>query len=484
MPATKIVARALAPLLALGLAAPALATHETPPWQKRQRIYLMAAETDYTYWSVDRGDPELSVGSIVQHCGTTESWRYWQRQKPCFGGGAATSTERSYGIFFMPGTLFETAPTWSAQDPLRFHFELGVDALATYTVHFVIQSGTSLSVSPAATQVAPGVFEGTMGSGGPLDLSRVNFLGVRVTTSSPRAILDLKLRGASWVDLPQPVGAKAVTDLRAEDTYQPQPTTYASDTRTMTFNDADWSSWSFTGDTNQVRTFDLELARDAVALVGWVEAFSSPFVHDVVRRLDPDARKLTDGVGLRVLREGEEIADAPGPYFGVGTVSLAANAVDAGPLTLEVPLIKRGDEPLQYRVHLVAVHGARTLDSMRWLGHTQYMFRVPMAASCPGATQPLPVMPEVRSFLVDLDWDTEAPGLAAWTLSFGLPGVGDFPCGEEAGGDWVRFTLPGEDVWYVGPTAAKHGQFASAFDTAFEFEVRYTYSPPPIEHAA
>jgi hypothetical protein len=105
-----------------------------------------------------------------------------------------------------------------------------------------------------------------------------------------------------------------------------------------------------------------------------------------------------------------------------------------------------------------------------------------VVASCPGPYQPIPVTEEVLSWKVDLDTDTETVGLPAWTIAYDLPGVGAVPCGEESGTDWFRFTIPGEDLWYVGPTPAKHGLFASAFDTTFDWEVRNTYTPPPEEH--
>jgi hypothetical protein len=478
---TRIVATSAVLVLTLGVALPAGATHEPPqPWPEHGRIYLMAAETDHAYWSVDPADPELSSSRLVQRCGILESWRVTQRQKPCFYG--VSGTERFYTTWFWPGSLFETPPTWSPQAPLRFHIEMDVEALAAYDVSLVLQAGVAQWESGPATEVAPGVFEGVLPGGSPLGADGAVIFGVRVRTSSDRLIRDLKLRGGSWIELPQPWASKAVTDLRAEDTHAPAPSTFETSTRALGFNDDEWSAWTFSGDIEQTRTFDLEIERDAVAVVAWVEAYDSAFAQDVLQGKPADTRKITDGVAVRMLRDGEEVQRSAGPYIAQGTSALALTSLGAGPVTLEVEGLRQQDPPLEYDVHLVVTHGERTLESMRWLATGNYMLRLPAIANCPGPIEPIPVTPEVRSFLVDLDWETEALGGPAWTLGYDVPTVGAVPCGEEAGGDWVRFTMPGEDVWYVGATPAQHGLFVSAFDTTFEFEVRYTYTAPPNEH--
>lgn len=481
--ATSVRAGLLIVVVVLGSALPAAAAHEPPPpWPEHRRIYFAATTNGSSYWTVDPNDPELSAARLVQRCGTAESWRVTDPQKPCFSGGIGE--DRIYSTFFSPATLFEDPPAWGPSAPLRFHLDLDIEALAEYQVSVVLQQGTELRESSPATEISPGIFEGAFPTPpAPWEGSAVLF-GIRVQTSSERLITDLRLRGASWLELPDPVGAKAVTDLIAADTHRPGPTSFVTDTRGFTFNDAQWESWSFQGELGETQSFELELPARAEAVVAWVEMWDSSFTQSAVREGSVDQRKVTDGGAVRLLGGGEEVAHSPGPYLGHGTAGLAALDVAAGPVTLEVSRLGFTDEPITFSAHAVAVFGDRTLASMRWRSLGDATFRLPVVASCPNPFEPFPVTDEVRSWRVDLDADTDAPGLPAWTISYELPGVGVFPCGEEAGGDWVRFTLPGEEVWHVAATPAKHGQFVSAFDTSFDWEVRYTYTAPPEEHEA
>lgn len=466
------------------LGAPATADHEPPPpWPTHDRLYLMAADSDHAYWSVDPNDPELRRRNLVQHCGATETWRFSRRQKPCFYGGLP-GLGYFYTTFFGQGSLFETPPSWTKQDPLRFHFELGVEALADYEVGLVVQSGDIFIESDAATEVSPGVFEGEIDLDVTLQPDAFTYFGVRVNTTSERVITDIALRGGSWLQLPALVGAKSVPRLLAEDTYAPAATSFESDTRALTFNDADWEAWSFEGDVADPRSFDIALERDPVAVIAWVEAFDRTFVQDVLRGGQVDQRKLTDGVRIRLFRDGEELERSAGPYLGQGTAALASTTISGGPLTVTVDGMQQGETPLEFDAHVVAVFGERTLDSMQWVVNGDHYLRLPVTAICPGASEPVPVTDEVRTFRVGMDVDTEAVGSPAFTLRYFVPTSGEAPCGEDAGGDWVRFTLPGERVWYVGATPAQHGTFVSAYDTTFTFDVRYTYTAPPKEHEA
>ena len=479
--ATVATALALA-TASLVTAGPAAADHEPAPWPQHDRIYLMGADTGYTYWSVDPADPELGATSIVHRCGTTEYWRNLQRGTPCFGGGAEDGRTR-WSTFFLPGSVFEVPPAWSAASPLRFHIEIEVDALSDYDVSLGLQTGSTLDYSPPATEVAPGVFEGTLSTQSPLDPGTLNLFSVGVATDSARVATELALRGRSWIELPAPVGARGVPELAAEDTHRPAPGTFSSPTRSFEFNDTDWSSWSFAGDLAEARTFDLELARDAVALVAWVEAYDAPFVQRAVRGLETDPRTLTDAVSLELIRDGATVEHGPGTALGQGVASLATTTFEGGPLSLRVDGVDRTGDPLEYRAFVVAVHGDRTLRAMRWRVPGEQSMRL-IAGVCPGAYQPIPVSPEVRTFLVDLDWDTEAVGAPPeWTLRFEFPDAA-FPCGELAGGDRVRFTMPGERVSFVGATPPWTGAMVSAYDTTFDYEVRYTYTAPPREHLA
>jgi len=477
MPVRTIVA-VLATLL---LAVPARADHEPPPpWPEHDRIYLMASGTEYLHWTVDPTDPELDQGLTVRTCGATRTQGVPGHSKPCLTGGLGL--DRTHNLYFAPASLLETPFSWSAADPLRFHFELEVEASQPYTVHGVLQLGAGLATSEPATEVAPGVWEGAITSGAPFGNAPVEYVGVRVASQSPSVTMRIKTGGESYLELPQTVGAKAVPDLLREDVYAPEPTSYASSTRTLRFNDDAWQAWTFTGDAGEVATFDLDLPAPAVALVAWAELYDSPFLYDVRRGRPADARRGLDGVAVRLLRDGEEVAHGAGPYIGEGIGSMAATGIGTGALGLEVSGLDQTDDPLPYEAHLVAVYGDRTLASMRWRSPADYDFRIPSIASCPAAIEPFPVTPEVTTFHVDLDWDTAAAGVPSWTLRYDMPGVGAFPCSEGGTGDNVRFTVPGERVWYVGGTPAYDSLHVSAFDTVFDFEVRYAYTPPPKEH--
>jgi hypothetical protein len=270
--------------------------------------------------------------------------------------------------------------------------------------------------------------------------------------------------------------------MRTASAYAPQRTSFRSQTRAIEFNDADWEARSFSGDLAQTRTFPLTVDRPAVTTIAWAEAFDDSFGHSVLGG-DPDVRRATDGVALRLLDEaGEEVEHTGGPYFGLGTASFALTGLDPGSYTLEVSGLTRTDEPLPFSVHLVTTHGARTLRSMRWRFFQQDNLRLPLIGVCPASLEAVPVSAEVSTFHVDLDWDTHAPGLPGWTVRFGLPGVGEFPCGEAGNGDWIRLTVPGTDVWYFGATPSRDRAFVSAFDTVFEMEVGFEYTPLPPEH--
>ncbi|HVL82422.1 MAG TPA: hypothetical protein VM840_12610 [Actinomycetota bacterium] len=466
----------LATLVLLSMAVPAVAGHrEPPPPPEVDRLYLLGAATDYLYWGSDPDDPELDQRSIVRRCG--ESWGIPGRSKPCLHG-SSVSGESSYGIFFFPATKLEGEGRWPYGSPLRFHLELDVSSFRPYTVHLFIQHDSALIESPPAREAAPGVYEGTIDDIGGFRPDQVTLLGVRVITDSPQVTMELGARGASYVDLPGPLPARNVPQLRAEDTHAPAPSSFRTTARAFTFNDEHWSTWSFEGDTRQTRTFELDMEEDAVAIVAWAELWHTPLVHDAFRGRPLDVSKLTDGAGLSVRREGEDVTHTPAAYLTEGGPAVASGRVAAGRLSIEVePAWQDGDTP--YQVHLVAIHGDRTLRSMRWTRAGKSYLRTPLAAGCGAETVPFPVPPEVTTFEVDLDWDSEALTMPGWTLSFDLPTVGWFPCSESGTGDRVRFTVPGPDVWYVGATPAWDRTMVTLEDTVFDYEVRYTHTGPP-----
>lgn len=481
MPARGSVASIITAVLVLAAAAPAIADHEPPPpWPRHDRIYLMAAGTEYLHWTVDPTDPELDQGLVVRHCGATRTQGIPGHSKPCLTGGLGL--DRTHNLYFVQASLFETRPAWSPTDPLRFHFELEVDSLSPYDVRLVLQQGTGAIESPPATEVSPGVWEGELGAGGPLGTMPVEYLGVRISTQSQAVTMRLKTGGESWIELPEPVGAKGVPDLVRDDTYAPAPNALSSDTHTLRFNDEAWESWSFTGDAAEIRTFDLDLPDRAVALYAWADLFDTPFLYDVRRGRPADVRKVLDGVGLRLLRDGAEIEHGDGPIDAQGVGTMAGTSLLAGSYELEVHAYNETDDPLPYTAHVVAVYGDRTLASIRSRAPSHEHFRLPVIAACPRAMQAIPVTPEVTTFHMDLDWETDAPGVPSWTIRYDMPQVGGSPCSEGGIGDNVRFTVPGERVWFMGATPAYDSLHVSPYDTVFDFHVRYTYTAPPEEH--
>lgn len=446
------------------------------------RLNLLAADSDYLYWSVDRFDPELGVSAVSRTCGANV-YSLPGHSKPCLSGVNLADGSRLYSLFFLPASVLEENVTWSVAEPLKFHLEGTINTLgAPYTVHFVLQKGTDIVESPAAAQTAPGVWEGQISTGSPLSSKGVNILAIRVRTPAPAATIQLNLAGRSFLELPRAFPIRGVPDLVRDDTYSTQPTSLATATRSFTFNDAQWETRSFTGRTGPLREFSFDLAQKAEILMAWVEVFDSTFVQDIERGRPPNPQKIRQGAAIRLSRDGSEI-DHSGFGNGVGgwgTEALAVLDLAPGPLTLTVDSANEDEsQSMPFTVHVLEVRGERTLRSMRWKFTQTNSLRLPSVGVCPGAAEPIPATDEVRSIALDLDWDSAAVGIPAWTIRFDLPGVGSFPCGEAGTGDELRLTIPTEQVWYVGATPSQDSLHVSAYDTTFELQAEYVYSAPP-----
>lgn len=471
--------RALALALAVVITLSVTGLASAAPAELHQRVYLLGADTGDLYWSVDPTDEELRKSPMGFTCGA-ETATGRQPTAPCFTFNDIVTGETVYNLFASPATLLDEHLLGAA--PTRFRFTLDVLSPLPYTVQAVVQEDTSTSVSAVATEVSPGVWEGELADLTPFD-GTVNLVGVRVRTFAPSVRLTLGTGGESWFELPQPVAARAVPALRDADTSKTAPSSYSGAHRTMRFNDGDWTASEFAGDLGQQRNFDLNLPRDAGIVVAWVETYDTPIVYDALRGRGEDPRKLDNAPGLTLLRGGAEVASGWNNGFtGIGHDSLAAFDVAAGPLVLRVD--RPSFDPdrssnLPYELHIVAVHGPRTLAGMRWRFASQGDSSTPAFARCNHAQQPVPVTDNVTTFDVELDWDTEAVLDPRWTLSYFLPTLGDAPCGESNVGDRIRFTLPSEQrVWLLGPVPTHGGLHESNFDTVFEMDVTYTYAPP------
>lgn len=472
-------------VLAVGLAGPGAATAAEVP--VHQRMYLLAAPTDYLYWGADPTDPELGETAVTRTC---PNLPWGPGSKPCFSAGPIPGTERLHQILFAPAMRFDTDVSWTAGAPLRFHLELDVESPLPYTVHLTNRNGAV--ESPAATQVAPGVFEGVLVDGGPITPGGVDVFGVRIRTQNPRIGFTLHTAGRSWFDLPQPAPGRTVPQLIAAAPPATETTSYATPQRTLHFNDSRWSGHAFTGDLRQPRTFTAAVPRPATTVYAWMEAYDTPLVHDAVHGRTPDARKLTSVAELKLLLDGVEIGHGAnrgrvaGHATGRGVDTAVAMDVAAGTLSVAVDPLPDAESDLAYTVHVLVIEGERTLQRMRWRFHTSEFEGAPptgtygAVATCPGTTELVPATAATRSFVVDLDWDAVSLPTARWTLSFGLPDVARYPCGELGTGDRVRFTygngLPA--VWSIGPTPSKDALFTSYRDTTFTFDVRFIHAPP------
>lgn len=474
-----IVTAILGALVSVSAAAPAGAGQGT-----HSRIYLLGADTDYLYWSVDPLDPELGLSPIVRTCQIGQPQGIPGMSKPCLSGPAEGGI---HSMFFLPATLFDQPLKWSAAEPLRFHLALHVNAALPYTVRlFLWKSEQPTSViSEPATEIAPDVWEGTLTTGSSLSSEEGGFFGIRINTSSPRVTMELQARGASWIDLPRPIAARPVPQLLAESTYAPGPSSFQTDQRAIRFNDDQWEAWSFQGDLSEARTFDVELERDAEFVLAWAEAYDTPFLHDVIRGRPPDDRKLTEAPAVSLIRDGEELALGANHFGWVrGMDSVALIDVSGGPLTLRVEQ-ELGDATYPYSAHVLAVYGARTVRTMRWRFALDApgveSFRVGGAANCFVGTEPTPTTSEVTTMEAELSWDTVGVGAYRWTIPSDWPNGANFPCGEGGTGNRVRFTLPGAHIWAFSAVPASDAAFVSFQDTIFEMEVRYAYTPPPAD---
>jgi hypothetical protein len=468
------LAVALPALLLTGVAGAAVA----PTYD---RIYLLGADTDYLYWSVDRFDPELGAASITRLCGNVEPWGIPGRSKPCLSGIQIVNgqPQRLHSVFFFPAALFAEKVTFSPSAPLKFHIEGTFDTAGVpYTVHLVVQTTGQIESMPA-TEVSPGVWEGSVTTGA-VNANDVPLLYVRIRTLAAAATINLRLGGHTYLELPRPYAARSVPDLLREDTYAPEPTTFTSPTRSFTFNDTNWAVRSFTGETGPKRTFEFAIDQKSEILLAWVELYDTPFVHDVRRGRPPDRRKLQQGASLALFRDGEklEFSGYGEGLAGYGTEALAVVDLKAGPLTLEVDSADESEgQRMPFTAYVLEVRGARTLRMMRWAFMQTDSFRVPDVAACPAALEPLPITDQVRTVAVDLDWDTEAIGLPAWTIRFDLPS-GALPCSEGGTGDRLRLTMPMDGVGWIGATPAYDSTNVSYADTRFELQLLFTYSAP------
>lgn len=468
-----LVAWLVAALVIAPLAAPATAAGATEP---TRRLYLLGAEGGRLYWSADPTDPELDERAVTRRCGTVQVAHQMATAVRCYGAGAPG--ESGSREWFAQGTVLGEPASWSPARPLRYHIEIDATTMDPLKVGLIVDSTPTFVESEPLLPKSPGVFEGTVTTPGTIDPAVATFLGLEYRSTSESLVFDLLLRGRSWIELPDPVPAHGVPQLIAADTYAPTPSAYESATRELWFNDGDWQAWSFTGDTAEPRHFDVDLDRPAAILLAWAEGFDRSFFEEVERGEQPDTRRLWGSLELHLSAGGAPHVWSGGGYGGQGTAAAAVVDAPAGPVEVAVEGYGGVTSELPYTVHVVAIHGQRTLDAMSWITFAGTHWRWPVLAACVPPNDPVPSTAAVRSFTVDLDATTASIGRPAWTLAYDIPEVGYFPCAEEGARDWMRFTLPRTHVWRFGPTGTRDAIFTSYADSTFHMTVRYTYAAP------
>jgi hypothetical protein len=439
------------------------------------RLYLLATSAGDGYWSVDPADPELSALTTHRTCGGVA---VAVADGSCASPLPIGGTKFEHLIPFAPATLIDDLGAHA--QPLKFHLRLDVGTSAPFTVQAAIDRGTDRVISAPATQVAPGVWEGTLQESYPLG-GTYNTLSVIIRSDSPTISVTAHTAGHSWFELSRTIAARSVPALKHADNA-PITSSYTGAGRTLRFTDDNWTATSFTGDLTKTRTFQHDLARPATMVIAWVETFDSPVVYDVMNQRQPDPRRLENSPQLKLMHDAGQVSGMNTGIRGRGQDSVAALDVAAGRLDLEVSPSSwdpdKGGQSHPYEVHVVAVHGQRTLRSMRWRFATGYNLRSPVAASCPYGYEPVPVPSNVTTFSADLDWRTFAQPAPAWTVSFEVPSIGFMPCGERTQDDRVSFTLPPlHQVWMLGPAPSQRALYASTDDTVFQMQVDYTYGP-------
>lgn len=465
----------LALLVVLPLAAPGPAGAAT---SAHERIYLLGSASNYLYWSVDPQDPELSEPIIARQCGVGSTVSsLTNTNHPChvFQDGS----EYRYSVAFLPATRLDAPVTWSASTPLRFHIALDMGPSQGAAVVLGLDHGTGFFESEPATQVAPGVWEGTLAVGSPMKGIDPSLFVVEVVSPSPTLAFEMTANGASWIDLPQPASARSVPALLAQSPSPSQPGSLDTESHSFLFNDGEWDVRSFSGDLSAERTFQFSLERDPRFVMVWVEAYLRPFLHDIYRARPPDARKATDSALVSLAQDGTVLGES-GALL-VGSPQLTTNEAHAGDLTVQVsPNGTLWPQSHPYQVHALAVYGSRTIRSYETRFNLDFVTeRTPVAMSCPYNRLGVPLTSEVTTFKLHLGWDHASPQDSRWTWSFWLRGGSQYPCGEVGDGPDLRFTFPVQDeVWWVAPTPG-NSNFASVADTVFTMRVDFAHTEPP-----
>jgi hypothetical protein len=468
-------------LLAVLSGTAATATTESIP--QYQRAYLLSDDGLFSYWSFDPDEITANTRRMTRTCPATAQWN------PCYGGADG---ERYWQFAFNPHSVLEQAATWNAERPLRYHLEMEVDIPVPFSVRVGVLSFTQgIQFSGPATEVAPGVWEGSITAPNSLSTTSSKQLAIRITYTDPPTgpaapvTIDLQTGGRSYVELPDPVPAWSLTDLVGENPMLPA-SSFKTALRELTFNDSEWEAFEFQGDLAQAREFTAHLPRKAVGVMGFVEGFSEPLLHDLIRNGHAAPEQLTDAPITSLQMNGNVIASGANSTTenaGRGTDSAAATNVGPGDLTLRVARNNYAQTSFPYKAYIVAIYGERTLRSYR----AEYavrnsiqtpQVRTPAAGACSHFSERVPVSASSRAISAEIDVDTVNPA-QRWTLAYGQPGLAFYPCGESGTGHSVTVTKQsGALVFDSGVTLANGGVVSyHNRDAVIDELVRVYYRP-------
>lgn len=442
------------------------------------RAYLLAAPGGNMYWSVDPNEAEAPLADAIG-CGLAMQATPTSEHASCltyFDTENLTNSPRPqrFGatLWAMQMSRINAQSSWDASDPLRFRFEVSTTPSMPMSVHLVLSGGPQYLESPPATEVAPGVYEGTLPDPGLVKPSTYTMLAVRVYTFNMYQEIRLRTAGASWVEFPN-LDASSVSDLRRS-----QPAGAGINlnlgSRAFVLNDDAYAVHEFSGSAMTGGSHPLTVAREGAVAIGWVESWrDAPLVDPV--------RTATEGHpfwGMTIaLRDGHGIvADGTEQYLAGAHDGFSIIDLPTGDYTLDIG----SNEPLQdtgYRAFLLVLENPRTLARMRWQFHQFLGTRTPIAASCEYGSQMVPVRPEVATWRADLSWVDATHHRRDWAPNFSLPGVGDAPCAENGNAPWIRFVPTESEIAFLGAALTHDDVELSLADTNFQYDVSFTYLP-------
>jgi hypothetical protein len=444
-----------------------------------QRMYLLGNQGKFLYWSFNPAEEEASQPTMVRRCGGPTP-------DPCYRG--TVNNAPFYQFSFNPLSRPTSEASWGPNAPLRFHLELAVDGpVAPTAVQLMAYTHDGLRVSDPATQVSPGVWEGALKTEGSINATQNGQFSVRVqfpVTSPPgmSPLITMGMAGASWIELPAPVTGRSVRDMRRMAPPAPAPSSFATQSRQFSFNDQNWHAHKFEGDLAATRDFTITLPRHAVGVMGIVEMFEEPAVHQAVRRGEVAPERVTDAPTTQLVVDGVVIANGANSRTenaGRGSDTVATIDAGAGPLTLRVAPaqfstdLSAAGEDNKYTAYLVVIYGERTLGQYSASYTPRHSVQTPQVraaggGACAHHSEMLPVSSAAALIT----------GSMYWTHNYTAGGFGGYPCGESGTGTEIATVMtPNARVLPYGAVLSNSAAAVSNRDVVIHETLRVVYSP-------